>query len=132
MKVYLVESGSYSDRSAEAIFSSKEKAEEWIAKENGVREYDRFLGNPVEYELNETPAPPEEFVFQVVNSELIDAPDSIWHFEYFPGEVCQPYLEEENDATFVKVKFSYDKEQMKETARRILTEWLAKKTEESL
>ena len=55
MKVYCVFRGEYSDRSLEAIFSTKRKAHAYINRNNTIDEYtyNRIDDDPIEYELDE-------------------------------------------------------------------------------
>lgn len=106
MKVYCVFRGEYSDRSLEAIFSTRRKAEEYIKRMQSVSSYDYVDDEPIEYELNET-APCEyvEFLFYE-DGEIMSSSFGVYkdpHLHY--GRVK------------ITVKYNPNKEVMEKAAR---------------
>ena len=106
MKVYCVFRGEYSDRSLEAIFSTRRKAEAYIKRMQTVSSYDYVDDEPIGYELNET-APCEyvRFLFWT-DGEMEQA-----GFD----ERKEPYIN--YGKVNVTVKYNPDKEVMEKAAR---------------
>ena len=70
MKVYTCWSGSYSDRGMGQIFSTKEKAEKYLAIMKNITSFEDWDDNPIEYEVDKVDIKePDGVVFSVWKSE---------------------------------------------------------------
>lgn len=106
MKVYCVFRGEYSDRSLDAIFSTKRKAEAYIKRMQSVSSYDQVDDEPIEYKLNET-APCEHVRFYFW-------PDGEMEQSGFDG-YQEPYIN--YGKVHVTVKYNPDNGVMEKAAR---------------
>ena len=107
MKVYCVFRGEYSDRTLEAIFSTKRKAEAYIKRMQSVSSYYLSVDDePIEYELNET-APCEHVRFYFW-------PDGEMEQAGFDG-YQEPYIN--YGKVHVTVKYNPDNGVMEKAAR---------------
>lgn len=105
-KIYVVTSGEYSDYGIDAIFSTKEKAQEYIT----IRTNSEYIWNELEieeYELDRMAEPPE-FVF--VEKDLYKG-----SVQWVP---ISDYKEQEENSNLerIRVKFHPDKKVMDKAA----------------
>ena len=108
MKVYCVFRGEYSDRSLEAIFSTRRKAHAYINRNNTIDEYtyNRIDDDPIEYELDE--AKIYSFVvFRFYGNKITGSAE-------FVEKYRDPY--EQGGVVRITVKYNPDKEVMEKAA----------------
>lgn len=119
MTVWTVWSGSYSDRGMDGIFSTKEKAEEYIAV---AKHFDSDLDDePIEYVLDKPENVTERQCIRF-SKDTGDIMEARWFFVYDSGADVQ----EQDDCYEVFVNFQYNFDRMVKAARDKLAEYKAR------
>lgn len=128
MKVFVVYTGEYSDRSIRGIFSTKEKAQEAIQVIKDTDKWDcDSVSDPIEYELDSF-LPPNEVVF------VYDETKGTWELGY--GNLFIDgsgfYYDEEDKHYYVSVNYNPNKEVMLKAARDYYMMFRAEKVRNDL
>jgi hypothetical protein len=105
MKVYAVFSGEYSDRGLDIIFSTKEKAENYIVFRQNTDNWQDVDSTPTEYELDEKYVIPKTVLFQYDDSAGLSISYYDNHEDGF-----------EEDIFYMNVKYNINKDIMIKSA----------------